>query len=226
MANRWIFGLVWVLFLGYAFLLAPPDQAGSFELIAQLSSGQWQGINPYVVSLFNLMGIWPILYTSLLLFDGREQTIRAWPFAIASFAVGAFALLPYLALRKPAPIFQGEKSKLLALFDSRWIGVAMLIATLVLFAYAIARGDWSDFVSQWQQSRFIHVMSLDFCMLSLLFPVLMKDDWLRRGMTMSWKYWLFSLVPMIGAALYVATRSPQRSDSEAVNSPQKAAGSA
>ncbi|MEW5860271.1 MAG: DUF2834 domain-containing protein, partial [Cyanobacteriota bacterium] len=45
------FWLVWAAFITYAFLLAPPEQPGTFELIKNLSTGQWTGINPIVIAL-------------------------------------------------------------------------------------------------------------------------------------------------------------------------------
>lgn len=201
-------GLLWVGFVVYAFHFAPPDQPDTLELIINLSSGQWENINPMVVALFNIMGIWPIAYTCVLLLDGRNQRIPAWPFALGSFALGAFALLPYLALRDSNPSFAGEKNFLLRLVDSRWIGAAVTLATVIVFAGGITYGNWSDFVQQWQTSRFIHVMSLDFCLLYLLFPLLLKDDMARRGLTQPGIFWAVSLVPMLGAAMYLAWRPP------------------
>ncbi len=98
MVRKITFGLLWLGFIVYAFLFAPPEQPDTFQLIKNLSIGQWQGINPLVIALFNLMGIWPLIYSAVVLIDGRGQKISAWLFAVASFAVGAFALLPYLGL--------------------------------------------------------------------------------------------------------------------------------
>ena len=91
------FSLLWLAFIGYAFLLAPPAQPDTFELIKNLSLSNTEGINPLIIALFNLMGIWPLIYGCLLFIDGRGQKIPAWPFAIGSFALGAFVLIPYLS---------------------------------------------------------------------------------------------------------------------------------
>lgn len=179
------FGLLWVGFVTYAFLLAPPDQPDTLYLIKNLSTGQWEGINPLVVSLFNIMGVWPMIYSCLLFIDGRAQKIPAWPFASVSFGVGAFALLPYLALREPSTEFPGKKNAFLLLLDSRLTGVVLTIGAVILVAYGLGNGDWGNFVQQWQTSRFIHVMSLDFCLLCLLFPALLGDDMGRRGLKKS-----------------------------------------
>lgn len=206
--SRILFWAVWIGFIVYAFFLAPPNQPDTFDLIQRLSTGQWQGINPLVIALFNIMGVWPMIYACLLFLDGRGQKVRAWPFAAASFGVGAFALLPYLALRQPNPTFQGEKNGLLKLLDSRWTGVALAIGTVVLLVYGLSQGDWADFVAQWKTDRFIHVMSLDFCLLCLLFPSLLPDDLARRGIQERRLFWAISLVPLLGAVTYLALRPP------------------
>lgn len=201
-----LFGLLWIGLLIYAFVFAPPNQPDTFELIKNLSTGKWSGINPLVVSLFNVMGIWPIIYSSIMFADGRGQKIPAWIFATLSFAVGAFAILPYLALRGSNPEFSGKKSILLKLLDSRFTGILLTIGTVILVAYGLQGGDWSDFVQQWQTSRFIHVMSLDFCLLCLLFPALLGDDMLRRGWKNLALFWFIALVPLFGPLIYLCIR--------------------
>ncbi len=207
MNRRIAFGLLWLGFVAYAFLLAPPDQPEqTLDLILRLSSGQWAGINPAVVALFNLMGVWPAIYAGLLLIDGRMQKIPAWPFVLGSFLVGAFALLPYLALRQPNRDFQGPKTGWLKLQDSRWLGLLLCLVSLGLLVYGLSQGDWSDFAQQWQTRRFIQVMSLDFCLLSLLFPALLGDDMARRGLDNRLIFWAVALIPLLGPALYLALR--------------------
>ncbi|MBD2455019.1 DUF2834 domain-containing protein [Nostoc sp. FACHB-87] len=197
---------LWVGFVVYAFFLAPPDQPDTFELIKKLSLGQWQGINPLVISLFNLMGIWPLAYSALAFIDGRNQKIPAWPFATASFGVGAFALLPYLFLREPNQAFVGKKNIFIKLLDARVTGIILTVIAGILVAYGVQGGDWQDFIQQWQTNRFIHVMSLDFCLLSLLFPVLLGDDMARRGWKNHQIFWLISLVPLFGPLIYLCVR--------------------
>jgi len=197
---------LWVGFVIYAFGFAPPNQPDSIQLIQRLATAQVAGINPLVVALFNIMGVFPIIYAALLLFDGRMQGVRAYPFVLGSFAVGVFAVLPYLALREPNQEFAGTKSWLLKGLDSRWLGAGVTIAALVLLGYGITQGDWADFVAQWQTSRFIHVMSLDFCLLCLLFPLLLKDDMARRRWEQPSVFWGVSLIPFLGAAVYLLIR--------------------
>ncbi|NES70373.1 MAG: hypothetical protein F6K24_36755 [Okeania sp. SIO2D1] len=80
------------------------------------------------------------------------------------------------------------------------------MATLVLLCFGFWQGNWSDFVTQWQNSRFIHVMSLDFCLLCFLFPFLVKDDLNRRGVKNPLTFWLVVLIPLIGPLIYLSSR--------------------
>jgi hypothetical protein len=208
MSQKLVFWGIWVALIGYAALIAPPDDPDTLELILNLSTGKLEGINPLIIALFNLMGVWPIIYTMVLLFDGKGQKLPAWPFVTASFGVGAFALLPYLALRQANPEFEGEKSPLLKILDSRWLGLAVTLGGLILLSYGLIAGDWADFARQWESSKFIHVMSLDFCLLCLLFTFTVQDDLKRRQIPdnspLQWIVW----VPFLGALLYLCGRSP------------------
>jgi hypothetical protein len=207
MLRKFLFGAVWVGFVVYAFVFAPPDRPDTVALITHLSTGQWDGINPWIIALFNAMGVWPLVYFGVLFADGDGQRVRAWPFAIASLAVGAFALLPYLVLRNPHQNWSGVKSWGLKIWDSRWIGVLGLVGAIACLSFGLTQGNVPDFIRQWQTSRFIHVMSLDFCLLSLLFPTLVRDDMARRGMDSSPLFWL-TAVPLLGPCVYLIVRSP------------------
>lgn len=211
------FALLWLGFSLYAFTLAPPFQPGTFDLIVRLSSGQWEGINPAVIALFNLMGVWPMAYACLMLIDGVGQKLAAWPFVTVSFGVGVFAILPYLALRKSNPTFEAPKTAVLRLVDSPWTGRAIALSSLVLLTYGITQGDWSDFAQQWQTSQFIHVMSLDFCLLCVIFVPLLKDDMAKRNLHNPALFWTATLIPLIGIALYLSIRPPLETSSEATD---------
>lgn len=209
--NKLIFGSIWVAFTAYAVLLAPPDRADTLQLIINLSTGKWVGINPLIVALFNIMGVLPMVYACLMLIDGKYQKISAVAFTAVSFGVGAFAILPYLALRESYPTSQErdvriEQTGIIKLVDSRWLGVVLTIACIGLLAHGITQGNWADFLQQWQTSRFIHVMSLDFCMLVSLLPVLIADDLQRRNFTNPNIVRLLSFIPLFGGLLYLCIR--------------------
>ncbi|WP_027255395.1 DUF2834 domain-containing protein [Planktothrix agardhii] len=214
MKNKIIFGLIWLGFILYAFIFAPPDQPETLDLIKNLSMGNWTGINPLIIALFNIMGIWPLIYSCVLFIDGHGQKTPAWLFATLSFGVGAFAILPYLALRQPNPQFLGKKSWFIKILDSRITGLLLTLGTIILVIYGLTQGNWEDFIQQWQTSRFIHVMSLDFLLLSILFTVLLTDDRARRGMEKSVILEWISLIPLFGALFYLTTRVPLNHQTE------------
>ena len=207
-----LFGFLWLGFVVYAFTLSPPAQPDTLDLIIKLSSGQWEGINPLVVTLFNLMGVWPMIYACLALLDGPGQKIPAWPFVAFSFGLGAFALLPYLALREKNVEFKQGKDKLLNALDSPWMGRLLLAIALALVGYGLADGNlaanWTDFVQQWKSSQFIHVMSLDFCMLCAIVSPLLKDDMAKRDLVNPALYWTGVLIPLFGILIYLSLRHP------------------
>ncbi|MCT7986288.1 DUF2834 domain-containing protein [Laspinema sp. A4] len=210
-------GLIWIGLIIYAFGFAPPDDTtATFNLIKNLVTGKWEGINPLIIALFNIMGVWPLIYSAVLFLDGKGQKVPAWPFITFSFGVGAFALLPYLALRQPNPTFSGEKNWFLKAVDSRIFGAIAALSALILLGYGITQGNWTDYFYQWQTSRFIHVMTLDFCLLCLLFPTILGDDMARRGLHSPVIFWLVALIPLLGPAFYLALRPPVSVSEEGV----------
>ncbi len=208
MILKFILWLVWVGFIAYTLLLAPLDQPGTLILIEKLVRLQLAGINPYVVTLFSLMGVWPIVYACLMFIDERMQDISAWPSFLASNGSGVIGMIPYLLLRESNQAFSGQKNFWLERLDSRQTGIVLSLITVGLFAYAMLAGDWGDFVRQWHTSRFIHLMSWDFCLMWVVFPSLLGDDMARRGLQDSRIFWAVALVPLLGALAYLCLRPP------------------
>ncbi|MEM7595607.1 MAG: DUF2834 domain-containing protein [Cyanobacteria bacterium P01_A01_bin.83] len=204
MLRRIFLSVLWLTFVGYAFIYVNSviqSQESDWDLIVKLSLGQFTGINPFIVAIFLIMGIFPTTYAAFILFDADEQKIPPAPFAIASFALGAFALLPYLVLRKSNTTWQGNKNWILKILDSSLLAIIASIAMLVLLIWGVTQGNWSDFVTQWQSSMFINVMSIDFCILSLLFPAIAGDDLKRRGVE-SGILKFIPYVPLLGGFIY------------------------
>jgi hypothetical protein len=208
MSRKVVLWLVWVGFIAYILFLAPPVQADTLTLLKNLLTGQWTKINPVILSLFSLVGIWLQIYSCLMFFDGRMQKIPAWPFLLAAVGSGVIGLIPYLALREPNQSFSGSKDALLKLVDSRWTGVILSLSTIVLLAYGLLAGDWAGFIQQFQTSRFINGMTIAFCIFCLLFPAILGDDMARRGVTNSQAFWAVALIPLIGSLAYLCLRPP------------------
>ncbi len=127
MSSKICLSLLWIGFLFYGFLLAPPGQPNTLEFIKNLSTGNWDNINPLIITVFKSIGLVTVLYANLLFINEREEKIVAWPFAIAGLGLGTFAILPYLILREPNPKFSGEKNLLIKLSDSRFLHLVLTI---------------------------------------------------------------------------------------------------
>ncbi|MGF1590810.1 MAG: DUF2834 domain-containing protein [Pleurocapsa sp.] len=207
MKQKFACGLIWLALVIYAVASSFfKSQEGDLDLIINLTLGKWSGINPIVIAIFYIMGVFPWVYAAFILFDSTEQKISPYPFFIASMGVGAFALLPYFALRQPNTAWNGDKNWLLKILDSRLMAIISSITIVVLLVWGLTQGNWSDFVNQWQTSQFVHVMTLDFCLLSLLFPAMLGDDMKRRGINTEKWFWRVALVPLLGSLTYWCLR--------------------
>ncbi|MGV2830058.1 hypothetical protein [Myxosarcina sp. GI1(2024)] len=213
--------LLWLLWASFVYLLtlAPPFHWEETKaLILKLLTFQWNALNPVIFSLFSLVGVWILIYSCLLFFDGRMQSIPFWPFAIISLGTGILGLLPYLAWREPKTEFSGAKDIWLQILDSRWTGIGLLLFTLGLLLYAALAGDWQEFWLLFQSDRFINGMSLAFCLFYLVFPTILGDDMARRGyLSNSQLYWLIALVPLLGPLVYLCWRPPLRARAESTS---------
>jgi len=70
-------GLLWATFIAYTLLLAPLDQPGTLTVMEKMLKLQLEGINPYLATIFALMGVWPMVYACLLFIDEKTQNISA-----------------------------------------------------------------------------------------------------------------------------------------------------
>lgn len=197
--------ILWAGFIAYALFLAPPIQPGTWELLRNLFTLQWTQINPIILSLFSLIGIWLLIYSCVLFIDSRMQKIPAWPFVLAAVGSGVIGLLPYLAMRQPNSQFSGPKDSWIRFWDSRTNAIILSISTAVIVGYGLL-GSWSEFAEQWQTERFVHVMSLAFCLFALLFPTVLGDDMARRGLSDRRIFWAVALVPLVGPLAYLCLR--------------------
>ena len=203
--------LLWLLkagFITYLVFFAPPLHWDfTKSLIVNLLTLQWNAINPVIFSLFCLVGVWIIIYSSLLFFDGRMQSIPFYPFALASLASGIVGLIPYLALREPNTEFAGSKDTWLSILDSRMTGIGLTLFTLALLVYALIAGDWGEFWQLFRSDRFINGMTLAFGLFYLVFPAALGDDMARRGYRRdSQLFWLIATLPLFGPLAYLCWR--------------------
>jgi hypothetical protein len=132
MGRKLFLWFVWLGFILYVLLLAPPLQPDTLKPFQALLTGHIVGINPVIISLFSMVGIWLLIYSCLIFVDGRMQRIPAWAFILASLGTGTIALIPYLALREPDRNFSGPKDAWLELMEARSTGAILTISSIVL----------------------------------------------------------------------------------------------
>ena len=191
----------------YAVFVAPKgDPPGS--LFVELALGQGPARNPAVWGVFQLLGVIPLMYWALLFPDGRGQRVWAWPFALGMMAFGAFALLPYLILRRPYTEAQpGARNWTVRWFAGRPFALFAAAALVGLLFYIMVWGNLAGYVVWFRRSNFIHVMSVDLLVLILLFPTLLRDDMARRSVSDESLLGRIALsVPLLGPAWYLISR--------------------
>ena len=142
----------------------------------------------------------------------------AWPFVTGSFALGAFALLPFFALwappAQPPPLpapaelaAGGIRSAPQRALESRITAAILLVATLGLAGKAATAGPtaWADFAHLFQESKLVHVTSIDFVTLCLCAPFWVWND--AAGRRYAGPLVLpLALTPLLGPVLWLALR--------------------
>ncbi|KAG7989902.1 hypothetical protein I3843_03G260800 [Carya illinoinensis] len=210
--------VLWGALMYYVFNLTP-NQTPSRDVyflkkLLNLKGDDGFTMNEVLVSLWYIMGLWPLVYGMLLLPTGRssKSNIPVWPFIISSFFGGAYALLPYFVLWRPPPppVEETEIRRWpLNFLESKLTAAISLAAGLGILVYAgMANWEtWKEFYQYFRESKFIHITCLDFTLLSAFAPFWVYNDmtarkWFDKG---SWLLPL-SLVPFLGPALYIVLR--------------------
>lgn len=204
--------LVWLLWVAFplygtvaTYVILPPDDGYTHQVIMASLTAKVSAVEPLVFMVFNLLGVIPLTYALLVLFDGKEQPIPAWPFVLLSFVVGAFGILFYVALRRWGREAQGTRSRLQQTLDSR-IGPAVLLILAILLVIIGAGGSVEAYVDLWQTKPLVHIMTLDLVLLLLVLPFLAMDDMRRRHLdTRAWRVLVVAL-PLFGVLLYLLRR--------------------
>ncbi|KAI8102670.1 hypothetical protein M9434_005469 [Picochlorum sp. BPE23] len=226
-----LFGL-WGALLGYAVFLSP-NQTPALDqyFLRKFLNLEDDGvsINTVFTSLFYVMGLWPLIYTSLLIPAGMRKGLPVFPFVALSYAIGAFGLLPWMALWGPSTSddggppnmppggqdVEGFKNSITRGMESPITAWGILGGTLYcLWSAAVAgSGQWNDYLQLFSVSRFVHVTSIDFTTLCLLAPFWMENDAkLRRWEGKDTLLPILACFPVLGPALYLVLR-PRSSES-------------
>jgi len=218
--------VAWAGLLAYTFYFSPNQTPlrDSYFLEKLLLQGIDDGVqlNVILTSLVALIaGVFPAVYTALLTPAAKNgNSVPAWPFLAASIFAGSFALLPYFALWEPSkdtPQVPPPTDKLDAVTkvtESPAFAAALLVAAgVLLFRIGTAgEAEWYQFGRLWEESRLVHVTTLDFFVLTFATPFWMYTDASARGFKQEGLLPLFIAIPGVGPALYLLLRP--RSSSE------------
>lgn len=177
---------------------APASDPGS-QLEALFT---FRGPDPWSIAIFNLMGVWPVLFGAVLLLDGPGQRVPAWPFVLLSFALGAFVLAPYILLRATDRELR-PPGRMRAVMSHPWVPVLTGLTSAALVGYAATTGSWATYFGQLQGNGFVRTYSADFAACTLLFPAVAWDDRKRFG---GHTRWWPTLIPLAGAVWHLAQR--------------------
>lgn len=155
----------------------------------------------------------------------EQPAVPAWPFIAASFFVGAFALLPYLAVwtppARPAKLPYGRRSKQLQpavaklpmrLAETNLLPTVVLVLALAVSAIAAGGGDAATrkhFASLAQQTSAVHMALVDLAITHAISALAMLTDARARNWESAQPRWLLALlaaVPVAGPATYLLLR--------------------
>ncbi|XP_002986148.2 uncharacterized protein LOC9639905 [Selaginella moellendorffii] len=216
----WLFNapvyVLWAGLIGYAFTMAPNQTPYRDQLFVEklllLRGDEGFSINPVLVTVWFSMGLLPLIYAMLLIPTGRSAKggVPVWPFSLVSFFTGVFALLPYFGLWNPPPprVTKQELSTWpLVVLESKILSFFVAACALGLAAKAALSNSesWSQYFGFFRESRFIHVMSIDFVLLNLLVVFWVFNDITFRRSNNSWLIPV-SIIPLVGPALYLLLR--------------------
>ncbi|XP_075488308.1 uncharacterized protein LOC142527408 isoform X1 [Primulina tabacum] len=209
----------WGGLMYYVFFLAPNQTPATdsyfLKKLLNLEGDDGFKMNEVLVALWYIMGLWPLVYSMLLLPTARSSSrskIPLWPFLILSCFGGAYLLIPYFVLwRPPAP--EVEESEIrrwpLNFLESKLTAGLTFTAGLAIIVYAMLSGGdvWKEFYQYFRGSKFIHITGIDFSLLSAFAPFWVYNDMTAR----KWdgkRSWLLplSLIPFLGPALYLLLR--------------------
>ena len=185
------------------------------DLIKGLVSAPFSGAtNPIFEALFNSLGVVPAVYAALLLPGAKDQPrLPAVPPIAASFALGFFALGPYLILREPreGPVSRASLGwATRVVFESKPFAAFNAAFAVFLAGYGVTHADAAaveGFARLWtEQSALCCVSSCDLLVLSIAMYGALAEDMRRRGVFDAGKAAAFCALPVVGPCLWLLAR--------------------
>ncbi|WP_283153252.1 hypothetical protein [Guptibacillus hwajinpoensis] len=191
--KRFILLIIWLGFILYSVFLAPE---GNGPYLSELLTMNHP--DPSLLAMFSLLGVFPLVFAILLLRDD-SGSVPAWPFVVGSFLLGAFSLLPYFILNKNKERSNRTPNKVRRFLQLRGLSIVLIGLAFGLMVYGLLAGDTTIYQKAFLESNFVHVMTIDFLVLTGLSIVALRD---RDGVA-GWT----GLLPIIGPLSLVITKN-------------------
>lgn len=207
---KWILGMIWLAFLAYVWIWAHGKPIGSDPVFKELIT--LQSKEAWLMTVFSWLGIFPAIFACLLLktpANERGSRVPVWPFVLLSFGLGAFALLPYFAWSSPKRSRRGtehhhfgyRRSIIGRIAGHKLTHGILLLLTLGTACYGFIQGHPAVYMEAFRQSSFVHIMTIDFVVLTLLSVIAIYRDAVFSRRSRIWA--LTGLVPLIGPIVYL-----------------------
>lgn len=150
-----------------------------------------------------------MIYLTVLLVDGQYQKLNGTLAALLSNLLGAWIILPYFGLRRSEKVKEFRVNIFVRIFESKITTALLFMTTISLLGYALLYGDFRIFIHEFRTNWFIHSMTIDFFILSAIFPFLIEDDLKRRQVFDKQQhsfYFRLAFMPLIGPLIYLYRR--------------------
>ena len=205
--NKALLALLWIAGWIHVIWFTPEISGSLMEFVTAVMEANTDLLDPLVITAFNILGLWPIIMVAVLVQDNQGK-LKAWPFAFSSMILGNSALYVYLFARRGQGAFIGPQTALVRFAESRLLAVFLLASSVALLIYGALQGNFSAFAATWQVNFYINVMTIDLVLFPAAFALVLADDMKRRNMPISGLFWLYALVPLLGAVCYLTFRAP------------------
>ena len=199
--SRVLLLVVWLAFIVYALFFAPGAGGGEDPWLRSLL--RLQSDEPSLMAMFTLLGLFPLTFACMLL-RHDDRKVPAWPFVLLSFALGVFALLPYYMLTSATHAGSHDlrlPEKLRRTAEWSVTHAILFVLTLSVMVWGLALGDLNVYAEAFRTSHFVHVMTIDFGLLTLLSVYAIYTGSRRRSLPQAMA--LLGLIPILGLLVYV-----------------------
>ncbi|MBN8208791.1 hypothetical protein JI666_08530 [Bacillus sp. NTK071] len=182
--KRILLFIIWLGFIFYSVFIAPSGNGNYLSDLITMNDP-----DPGLLAMFSLLGVWPAVFAILLLRSDRGS-VPAWPFVLGSFVLGAFSLLPYFILNRKVERANRIPVKLQRFLSSNALAVILMLVTIFLMGYGIMGREPGVYETAFLESNFVHVMTIDFVVLTFLSILALRDRDQVTG--------LYGFIPIIG----------------------------